>query len=154
MAAQMRPTKAAEKPAGESEILQFETLYRLALGFFAVPLLSHTVGNQRADWALVPLLLAALLLLRIVPLLLRKLLPFARATQLVWAERRQLGKRYDSYQWQKLLWVGVGLALYMLQSGDTTATRLTVSSICLLTGALGLAWWRLAAAPRHYARHG
>ena len=148
-AVQPKVNRPADKALAAGYAFRFDTLYRTMLGFVAVPVLVHTVGEQRADWALVPFVLAGLLILRIVPILLRRLLPFKQATQRAWAERRQLGRRYDSYQWRKLLLVGIGLALYALFSGETTAVRIAISSTCLLSGALGLAWWRLKAAPRH-----
>jgi hypothetical protein len=151
-AVQPKVNRPADKAFAAGYAFRFDTLYRAVLGCLAVPALVHTVGEQRADWALVPFLLAGLLVLRIVPILLRRLVPFKESAQRAWAERRQLGRRYDSYQWQKLLSVGIGLALYALYSGETTAVRLAISSTCLLSGALGLAWWRLMAAPRHQGR--
>jgi hypothetical protein len=60
----------------------------------------------------------------------------------VWAQRRQLAKRYDSYQWRKLFWIGCGLGQYILVSGDFQTPRILVCSVCLVTGALGQIRWR------------
>jgi len=74
-------------------------------------------GFDAPGWSLACFFLAGLFLLRLVPAILRRLLPFSAETQEVWRERRKLGKRYDSYQLRKLLWIGVGIGLNVLFSG-------------------------------------
>jgi hypothetical protein len=61
----------------------------------------------------------------------------------VWAERRQMAKRFDSYQWQKLLWIGIGLTLRLAWSDRRPAALLALAVACLGAGALGLATWRI-----------
>jgi hypothetical protein len=109
------------------------------------------VGEERADGLLLPFLLAILLMLRVAPVLIRRLVPFSDWAQRTWAERRELSRRYDSYQWRKLLWVGLGLALYVALSWEATSLRIAISLTCILAGALGLARWGLVVGPRHYA---
>jgi hypothetical protein len=151
MAARLQPIGPAEKLVVDFDVSAFGAIYRAAIGFFTIPVLSYAAGADRADAALVPFLLATLLMLRVVPALLRKLLPFSDMTQQTWAARRQLGKRYDSFQWRKLLWVGLGLALYTVLSGEATTLRVAVSLVFILSGALGLARWRFMMGPRHFA---
>ena len=143
MTVRSRWIELLEKLVVDLDVSAFGATYRAAIGFFANPVLSHVVGADRADRLLVPVLLAGLLILRVATVLLRKLLPFSDMAQRTWAERRQLGKRYDSFQWQKLLWVGLGLALYTVLSGEATTLRVAVFLACILSGALGLARWRL-----------
>jgi hypothetical protein len=118
----------------------------MTVGYLVVPAWSASTGGRSADWTVFPFFLAILVALRVVPAVLRKLLPFGGSVQAIWTERRQLAKRFDSYQWQKLFWIGLGLALYTLQSGRRFGALLTLMFICLLTGALGLLFWRHRAA--------
>lgn len=120
----------------------WDAVYRAAIGFAILPAMSRLWGEDRSGWGLVPFLLSVLLMLRVVPAVIRKLVPFSDAVQAVWAKRRQVAKRWDSYQWQKLLWIGSGLAFYAVLSGRFSTSRIVVGSICLVSGALGLARWR------------
>jgi hypothetical protein len=114
----------------------------MTVGFLAVPLLLRFWGQDDPGWALVPFLFVILLMLRVIPAVVRRLVPFSDTARAIWAERRQMAKRYDSYQWQKLFWIGIGLALYTLLSYQFLTSRIVVSSICVLSGAFGLARWR------------
>ena len=118
-------------------------LYRAAIGFAAPPAMSFLLGDGVSDWTLIPFLLAILLLLRAVPAVVRELVPFGDEVLRIWAERRRTAKRYDSYQWRKLLWIGVGLTLNMAASGRLSTALIVVSSICLVGGAAGTAMWYL-----------
>ncbi|MCC7343145.1 MAG: hypothetical protein IT170_18830 [Bryobacterales bacterium] len=120
----------------------FGRLGRVAVGFVMIPALTWVRGTPGPDWALVAALLAVLFLIRLIPLVVRRLMPTSQAVRHTWAHRRQLAKRYDSYQWQKLFWIGTGLALYIAVSRTASPARLVVSSFCLLAGALGIARWR------------
>ena len=119
----------------------FGALYRVLIGFATLPAMSLLLGNDGSDWTVVPFLLSILLLLRIVPAVIRKLVPFSGAMREAWAVRRQTAKRYDSYQWRKLTWIGVGLALYIAASGQISLSRIVVCSACLLAGIAGMVRW-------------
>jgi hypothetical protein len=118
-------------------------LFRIGIGFATIPALRRLLGNHEPDWTLVPGLLAVLVLLRAVPVVIRKVIPFSQAVKIVWSNRRQLAKRYDSYQWRKLSWIGAGMAIYTGFSGDFSFLRITISSFCILAGAIGLIRWRV-----------
>ncbi len=118
-------------------------LYRIAVGFAILPAMSQFWGENRSPWALAPFLLIVLILLRVIPAVVRKLVPFSGAVQVAWAERRQLAKRWDSYQWKKLFWIGLGLGLNILLSGHFLAPLVVVAMVCVVSGALGLARWRI-----------
>jgi hypothetical protein len=120
----------------------FDALYRVAIGFVTLPLMSRVWNNDRSGFALISFLLGIFLMLRVVPAVVRRVVPFSDATRRVWTRRRHLAKRYDSYQWQKVFWIGAGLASYIALSGDVTADRIVVSATCMLGGAVGLARWR------------
>lgn len=130
----------------------FGALYRVAIGFATLPAMSLLLGNDGSDWTVVPFLLSILLLLRIVPAVVRKLVPFSGAVREAWAVRRRTAKRYDSYQWRKLMWIGVGLALFTAVSGQFSPSRIVVCSTCLLAGAAGMVRWRAASANGKPAR--
>ena len=124
----------------------FGALYRVAIGFATLPTMSLLLGNDGSDWTLVPFLLSILLLLRIVPAVIRKLVPFSGEVREAWAVRRRTAKRYDFYQWRKLMWIGVGFALYIAASDQFSLSRIVVCSTCLLAGAAGMVTWRAVSA--------
>ena len=116
-------------------------LYRVVIGFAALPAMTAVLGRGTSDWMLVPFLLAILLLQRLGPAVLRRLLPVSSAAKDIWAQRRRTAKRYDSYQWRKLVWVGVGLMLYIAVSGQVSSIRTGIGLACLLAGAAGMVRW-------------
>lgn len=117
----------------------------MAIGFVTPSLTSVVWGEDPSDWALPGSLVGTLLMLRVVPAVVRKVVPFSAHVRAVWAGRRQIAKRYDSYQWRKLFWIGFGLVLYTAFSGQVSTSRAATSSLCLLAGGLGLARWRVVA---------
>lgn len=123
----------------------WDILYRAALGFVALAVFARLRGGSRSEWLLGAALLAGLLALRVVPAVVRRLLPFSEATRQVWSERRQLAKRYDSYQWRKLLGFGVGLVLYIVISQQFSSSRIVVSGACMVCGFIGTMKWRATA---------
>jgi hypothetical protein len=140
-------TCSKERNAFETLLVSVDTspwdaIYRAAIGF-AIPLtVSRLWGEDALGWASVALLLGVLFMLRAFPAAFRRSAPFSGTVQSVWAERRRLAKRYDSYQWRKLFWIGVGFALYTALSGRFMISWIAVSLFCLLSGAFGLVRWR------------
>jgi hypothetical protein len=117
-------------------------VFRAVLGYLVVPAWSALIDQSGRQWTLIPFFLGVLLAVRVVPVVLRRILPFSATVRQTWAERRQLTKRFDSYQWQKLLWIGLGLIAYMLVSGRPFASLILLTSFCLVAGASGLWIWR------------
>jgi hypothetical protein len=132
-----------EKLLVDVDTWPFDALYRVPIGFVTLPLMSCMWGDDHSGWALIPFLLGIFLMLRVVPAVARRAVPFSDAVRKVWTERRHLAKRYDSYQWQKLFWIGAGLVSYTVFSGHLSAARIVVSATCLLAGAVGLVRWRV-----------
>jgi hypothetical protein len=122
--------------------LPWAALLRLAVGYLVVPAWSGLTGARSSGWSLIPFFLGILIAFRLVPAGLRRLLPFGGSVQATWAERRQLAKRFDSYQWQKLFWIGLGLITYILLSSRQFAALWTLTFVCLVSGSLGLLIWR------------
>src|SRR5262245_26267221 len=147
-------TKAASAPevgAIERALLKisdgaFAAFYLVLIGVATLPAMSLLLGDAGSDWIVVPFLLSILLLLRIVPAVVRKLVPFSGATREAWAVRRRAAKQYDSYQWGKLLWIGVGLAIYITAAGQFSPSRIVVCATCLLAGTAGMVRWRAVSA--------
>jgi hypothetical protein len=115
--------------------------YRTAVGFIVLPLFGMLMGNSDSV-ALLLFVVFVLLALKIGPAILRRLIRFSNEAESIWATRRRFGKRYDSYQWRKLLWIGLGLAGYMGVSGERRADVVALSIFCVLAGAAGAAMWR------------
>jgi hypothetical protein len=122
-------------------------LLRATIGFATRPAVDAVMGRSAGDWALVPGVAMIVILLRLVPLVIRKLVPFSSRAQEIWWNRRQMAKRYDSYQWQKLFWMGAGMALYAAVGDAVRVPDIVVSATCIVAGSVGLARWR-AVAPR------
>ena len=88
---------------------------RVTLGLCIPPAFRALSGAQDQIWIDLALFLALLIGLRVGPAVLRKLLPFSAEARNIWSDRRQIAKVHDSYQWQKLFWIGIGIALYLIQ---------------------------------------
>jgi hypothetical protein len=85
---------------------------------------------------------AVLVLMRGVPIGFRRLVPFSGSVRNAWASRRLMAKRYDSYQWQKLFWMGWGLLAGMVWSNDFGSAPRVLAVASLAAGALGVVAWR------------
>ena len=135
-----------EKLSISLERQPWAALYRVAIGYAVVPLYRAFGGNVN-HWGLVVFFVAILFCLRLGPMVLRKLVRFSPEAHAIWKHRRQLAKRYDSYQWQKLFWSGIGLAVqvWMTRSFNSAAGMLALAS--LVSGAAGLLLWKRHGVP-------
>ncbi len=118
-----------------------DAVLRTLLGFVCIPLLSSLHQDAHSGWILTIGVLLLMFSLRIVPAVVRRLLPPSPEVKAVWAERRQIAKRYDCFQWQKLFFIGLGLACYMLVSRELSMPTIAVSSFCVVFGAIGVVRW-------------
>lgn len=123
------------------ESFPWSILYRAAIGYVVIPLAGVIYGGSPAFTQLVIVFLAVLVGLRIVPAVLRRVLPVESDVKAVWATRRLQSRRHDSYQWQKLLGHGVGLGAYAFLHPRTSGSPLALAAICVAAGAAGLACW-------------
>jgi hypothetical protein len=124
----------------------FGALYRVLIGFTTIPAMRLFLGSAGSDWTLVPFLLLVLVLLRVVPAVVRRVVPFSAELLEAWYVRRRTAKAYDSYQWRKLVWIGAGLALYVAILGQHRPVHIALSMFCLVTGAVATVRWRAVAA--------
>jgi hypothetical protein len=124
----------------------FGALYRFLIGFTTIPAMRLLLGGDGSDWMLIPFLLLVLVLLRVVLAVVRKVLPFSAELLEAWYVRRRMAKAYDSYQWRKLIWIGSGLASYVVISGRHRPVYIALSIFCLVAGAAAAARWHALAA--------
>jgi hypothetical protein len=117
-------------------------IFRVALGLGIVPAFRAISWGADQVWTSLVLFAGLLIALRLVPAVLRHGLPFSVEAKSIWFERRQIAKRYDSYQWQKLFWVGVGMLPYAVVGSGLRAGEQVLLLICLLGGGAGLLIWR------------
>jgi hypothetical protein len=123
-------------------------ILRGILGFLTLPLTRFAAGAEPRGWQLVVVLAFLLAALRVVPGIIRKLVAFPEPVRAVWSERRQIAKRFDSYQWRKLTAIGIGLAVSVGWSKLVDPIALGLVIVCLLSGIAGTLVWRRHAATR------
>ncbi len=116
-------------------------ILRIVLGL-ATPPLIHTLSvGHDSIWLSVALFFWFLAMIRVVTALLRRAIPFSLQAKTIWAERRNLARQHDSYQWRKLFWIGLGLLLNAAVSNSLTYGLLVVTFFCLIGGSAGLFAW-------------
>lgn len=115
---------------------------RVMLGLGIAPAFRALSGGSDSVWLTLVLFVGVLAALRVLPAVVRKLLPFSAEAREFWLQRRQIAKLHDSYQWQKLFWIGLGLLAFGIAGGGLKAGEQAVMLICLLSGAAGLLFWR------------
>ena len=120
---------------------------RVVLGLAMLPAFRALSGGRDRIWITLALFFGLLIALRVAPAMLRRALPFSDEAKKIWAERRNIAKQHDSYQWQKLFWIGLGLLPYVIIGDGLKNGELVVTFICLIGGGAGLLLWR-----RHRAR--
>ena len=100
-----------------------------------------------ASWiGLVAVQLLAMLGLRLFGIALRRGVRFSETTLETWAIRRKIGKYYDSYQWKKATWIGLGILFYVLLFARARSDFLGLAVVCIAAGAIGILAWRRVAA--------
>jgi hypothetical protein len=139
------PLPAHERVLLLVERLPWSAVYRAALGYAVVPTYVAVFGLP-PGWGVILWFLAVLVALRMSCAVARKAFPFSAQARDEWAKRRMLAKRFDSYQWQKLTWFGVGLAVQAFVSGAVGGAVGALTMACLIGGFLGLITWQRARA--------
>ena len=124
-------------------------LLRIALGFLLVPAI-RGLGLDPGFSTGVCALLAMLFAVKTVAAVARRLVPATAVVRAYWQWRRDLARYHDSYQWRKLVWIGIGLVLGAVTENPGTGVQWTLGAVCLLGGGVGEVFWRrkgLALAP-------
>ncbi len=114
---------------------------RVIEGFFILPLIGVFAGDRDTIWLPFAVFFGLLFALRIIPALLRAVIPFSPDAKAIWVANRRISKRHDSYQWQKLFWLGLGMLLYAIVRGGIRAGDMAIVIFSLTTGAAGLFFW-------------
>lgn len=133
--------RVIEKVLVRLDATPWAQLCRAAIGFAFLPLLFRLAGDDVSVWGGYAFLLVTLCAFRVVPLIIRRVVPFSAAVKVVWSERRHLAKTRDSYQWQKLFWIGLGLLANLVASGKPVRVAVVLTATCLVAGGLGLGLW-------------
>ena len=100
-----------------------------------------------ASWiGLVAVQILAMFGLRFFGIAFRRGMRFSETTLETWTIRRKLGKYYDSYQWRKVTWIGLGILLYVSLFARARSDFLILAVLCIAAGAIALLTWRRVAA--------
>ena len=131
--------------ASEHFLLRFghspwNALYRGSAGFLLALLFSRW-SPDRSVTSFGLWFAGFLLILRVVPAFLRRVIPFSGELQAIWSARRTVGKQYDSYQWRKLLWIGIGMVVESVLMGDPGSPQLSFAIASVVSGGIGSAMW-------------
>jgi len=117
-------------------------LYRIGIGYATFSLFNCLSGGDEPDWRIILLFIGVLFAMRLIPAIVRKVVPFSQEVTKIWTKKRQLAKDFDSYQWQKLFWFGIGMAAYVAMSESSAVMAYILSGFSLLTGGMGLYRWQ------------
>jgi|KBSSwiStaDraftv2_1062776.scaffolds.fasta_scaffold376759_2 hypothetical protein len=126
------------------EAIPISVLWRAAIGFGLMPayfVVLGLVGWRDSTAALLLFLLAVLVALRMAPAVLRRLLPVSKEVSQAWAHRRVLAKSYDSFQWRKLLGLGLGWLTWMLTRHSVRIDALLLAGMFVIGGLAGQIIW-------------
>src|SRR5204862_7832374 len=102
-----KPMKFLEQFLVRLDSWPWSAVCRVMLGFCIPPVFRVLSGGRDQIWIALAMLALLLIALRVAPAVLRMVLPFSRETKDIWFQRRQIAKLHDSYQWQKLFWMGL-----------------------------------------------
>ena len=119
----------------------FGPLFRVVLGFAAASIWVALPARFQPAWLVVPFFLVVLLSIRVAALVVRRLFRFGPEVRAIWTQRRGTAKRYDSYQWQKLLWFAMGMWIVVWRTDGENGALRFLTYLALASGALGLSFW-------------
>src|SRR5262245_5928877 len=106
----------------------WNAVWRCLLGFLLMATYHGWLIDGRAQVrVLIAWLLGTLVALRVVPGVLRRILPLSETVQAQWRHERELARMYDSYQWRKLFWFGSGMAAYCVYSANVQPEPMSVA---------------------------
>jgi hypothetical protein len=124
-------------------------LWRAALGALLVPALRAVHPAAGIAFALA-VLVAVLFAVKAVAAVARRALPASPQVRAHQEWRRNLARVHDSYQWRKLLWVGLGMFAASTLHGPRARWERPLAAACLGAGLTAELLWRrkrLANAP-------
>jgi hypothetical protein len=114
---------------------------RVALGIRVVRVVA--VVNPLADaWTMSAYALAMLFGAKAFAAVLRRIVPASTVVRTHWEWRRTLARHYDSYQWRKLLWFGIGIMMADAPRWPHTTAPLALGLACIAAGVAAEIVWR------------
>ena len=116
-------------------------IWRVVLGFLLVPSL-RVFGVEPGLWTLALSLLSILFGVKVVAVVARRAVPATAVVRSHWEWRRNLARYHDSYQWRKLLWIGIGLAMGGAFGNPETGSQWVLGAVCILSGGAAEMLWR------------
>ncbi len=127
-------------------------LWRLLFGAaFALALSTWVPGASLACAA--TSLAVALFVMKAFAAVARKVVPATARTRDEWALRRAVAANRDSYQWRKLLWVGLGILAVVVVTGWRPGSLAALGGACVAAGAVAeIAWRSLGLTPNGRVR--
>ena len=114
---------------------------RIALGFLLVPAL-HVLRPTPGPSAVAVSLLAMLFAVKVAAAVGRRVVPATDVVRSHWEWRRNLARYHDSYQWRKLLWIGIGLIMGAALWVPGTRIQWLLGATCVLAGGAAEVVWR------------
>lgn len=116
-------------------------ILRIALGLLLLPAV-RWIDGEPGPWTTVVAFPAMLFGVKVAAAMARRMVASTEFVRSHWEWRRHLARDFDSYQWRKLGWYGVGLLLGGLAGMPGSKTQLALGTCCLLAGAAGEGFWR------------
>jgi hypothetical protein len=117
-------------------------LMRVVIGYATLVTWQFVRDGIAAEWQVALWFVAVLLAIRLVPAMLRKILPLPSGAVAVWVYRRRLAKLADSYQWRKLFWLGVGMTAYVASAESPSRWEIGLAVAAVVSGAFAEWVWR------------
>ena len=116
-------------------------LLRIALGLLLGASL-EAVHPGAGLWSTSAWLLAALFAVKVIAAAARRFVPASAVVRSHWEWRRNLARYHDSYQWRKLVWLGVGLMIGGTIGWPETQAQFGLGGVCFAAGAVAEVLWR------------
>jgi len=135
------PSPSLERLLIRADVGPPGALARVVLGALLLPAV-HGLFREPGPWTAVLSLLALLFSLKAGAAVARKLMPSTELVRAHWEWRRNLARFYDSYQWRKLVWFGLGVLAYAAAGSPHRAWHWALGAAVTSAGAAGEWFWR------------
>jgi hypothetical protein len=116
-------------------------LLRIVLGILFVRAVG-LVNPLAGPGTMIAYFLAMLFAFKVFAVVSRRVARVSSVVQSHWEWRRTLARYYDSYQWRKLLWFGIGIMMGDAPHWPETTARWVLGLACVAAGAAAEIVWR------------